>query len=176
MSFENLAVANAGEVVALRNRNGRRRIKAAGCEQRAVLAEDGHRRDLRIAAAHGAQLVVDLALARADAVVVEALNQIDDARIERFVHIEHFQRMFFRDPHGTQRQVGRVRFALPQVAEGHGRDIYARQHDRRDQQGDQRHAPDMEILFRYNREQRLVLPVSGETARFARVGPVGCHL
>ena len=132
-------------------------IEPAAGEQRALAPEDRHGGHLRIAAAHGAQLVVNLGFARADAVVVETLGQIDDARVERLVHVEHFQRVFFRDAHGAQRHVGGIGFARAQIAERHGGHVHARQHDGCDQQGDQRDAPHVEILFRHGRKRRLLL-------------------
>ena len=173
--LEVLAVANADEIVALGDRDGRRRIETAGGEQRAVAPEDRDSSHLRIAAAHGAQLLVNGGFAGANAVVVQTFGQIDDARVERLVHVEHFQRVFFSDPHGAQRHVGGVGLARAQIAERHGRDIDARQDDRRDQQRNQRDAPHVEILFRHGREQRLVLPAGGKAARGRRVEPVWCH-
>jgi hypothetical protein len=182
--FEILAVANADEVVALADRKYRRRVIAAAGEQVPVVPEDRHGGHLRIAAAHRAQLVVNLGFARADAVVVQAFGQIDDARVERHVHVEHLQRVLFRDPHRAQRHVGGIGLACAQIGEGHGRDIHARQHDRRGQQRDQRDAPHVEILLRHSGKRRLVrlstraagmAGTAKKATRARRVGPVWCH-
>jgi len=173
--FEVAALAKADEIVALADRHHRRGIKPAADEQRAVAAENRHGGHLRIAAAHRSHFLVNDRRARTNAVVVEAFRQIDDARVERFVHVEHFQRVFLGDAHGAQRHVGGVGFAGAQVAERHGRDVKARQHDRGDKQRDQSHAPNLKILLRHGGKYRLALPVSGKAARSMRVEPVLCH-
>jgi hypothetical protein len=174
--LDHAAVANADEIVASGNRQRWRRIETAAREQRAVAAENRHRRHLRIAAADRIELVVNLRFARANAHVVETLHEIDDARIERFVHVEHFQRMLFGNAYGAQRDVGRFRLAGAEVVERHHGDEHAGKDDRRDQQRDQRHAPDGEIVLGHGRKHGLFGPASGVAIFFSRFAPIRSHL
>ncbi|CAJ7649595.1 Uncharacterised protein [Burkholderia pseudomallei] len=158
--LDHLAVADADEIVALRDRRIRRRVIEAVREQHPARAEDRHRGDLRIAAADRVERIMDVGLGIAHRGIVEILHEIDDPRVERLRQIEYFQRMLLGDAHGAHRHVARGGLARAHVVVSHHRDVYARQHDRGDEHHDERHAPHREIVLRRaGRERSIVLPI-----------------
>ncbi|CAM2138225.1 hypothetical protein PT2222_100181 [Paraburkholderia tropica] len=173
--IDHAARADAHEVVAREDRDGRRRRVAAAREQVAVAAEDRHGRHLRIAAADRVELLVNLRFVQADAFVVEILHAVHDARVERVVHVEHLERVLLGHAHGAQRDVGGVGFARAQVVPRHRGHVDARQHDGRHEQRNQRAAADREVVAGRGRKRRFIGARRSGRAIVWPGGPVGNH-